>query len=193
MSAKSQHQDQPSYYVYNDQFYRTLIFIGLYETRRSYAMKRRIFREVRSMRWRVSKGYKNVEPFLLVLQAEIDARIRKKCLLEVKQAYDRAISMVAQCGYIHYTAVANERAGEFFATTSGGISAARPYLIAALKCFKKWRAIGKMKHIEQKYGIRLSTDDVEGKARKIVYSKSRLPCISLGVGLTDESFHSPRG
>ena len=69
---------------------------------------------------------------------------------EARVAYDHAIDLAQQHGYIQEAALANELAGRFYLTL-GREAVARLYLQAAYRGYLQWGAAGKVKQMETRY------------------------------------------
>ena len=80
--------------------------------------------------------------------AEI-ARIEGR-LLNAQELYDKAIREAHKYGFVHNQAIANEIAGRFYAER-GYEKIAATYLRAALACYLRWGADGKVRQLEELY------------------------------------------
>ena len=69
---------------------------------------------------------------------------------EARVAYDHAIDLAQQHGYIQEAALANELAGRFYLTL-GREAVARLYLQAAYRGYLQWGAAGKVTQMETRY------------------------------------------
>jgi predicted ATPase/transcriptional regulator with GAF, ATPase, and Fis domain len=69
---------------------------------------------------------------------------------EARVAYDHAIDLAQQHGYIQEAALANELAGRFYLTL-GQEAVAKLYLQAAYRGYLQWGAAGKVKQMETRY------------------------------------------
>jgi C4-dicarboxylate-specific signal transduction histidine kinase len=80
--------------------------------------------------------------------AEI-ARIEGR-VLEAQDLYEKAVRSAHTHGFVHNEALANERAGCFYAARGFGRIAAT-YLRDARYCYRRWGADGKVRQLEQLY------------------------------------------
>ncbi len=66
------------------------------------------------------------------------------------ELYDKAIAGAYENGYIHYEALANEKAGEFYLAW-GREKIAKTYITDAYYCYAKWGAAAKVQDLEAEY------------------------------------------
>ena len=76
---------------------------------------------------------------------------------EARVAYDHAIDLAQQHGYIQEVALANELAGRFYLTL-GREAVARLYLQAAYRGYFQWGAAGKVTQMETRYAAYVAPD-----------------------------------
>ena len=80
--------------------------------------------------------------------AEI-ARIEGR-VLDAQDLYEKAVRSAHTHGFVHNEALANERAGCFYAAR-GFETIATTYLRDARYCYRRWGADGKVRQLEQLY------------------------------------------
>lgn len=90
----------------------------------------------------------NFEHKYLLIEAEF-ARIEGK-QLEALQGYEKCIAEAHKTGFIQIEALANELAGRH-SLECGLKGAAKDYLAESLHYYRQWKAIGKLKHLEQEF------------------------------------------
>lgn len=83
-----------------------------------------------------------------IVGAEI-ARIEGR-VLEAQDLYEKAVRSAQVHGFVHNEAIANERAGCFYAAR-GFEKIATTYLRDAQECYRRWGAEGKVRQLEQLY------------------------------------------
>ena len=83
-----------------------------------------------------------------IVGAEI-ARIEGR-VLEAQDLYEKAVRSAHTQGFVHNEAIANERAGRFYAAR-GFEKIATTYLRDARYCYRRWGADGKVRQLEQLY------------------------------------------
>lgn len=69
--------------------------------------------------------------------------------------YEKAIEKAYENEYMNEAAIANELAGKYFITYNPRLAGL--YLIEARNCYRKWGAVAKIKHLEEKYPIYMKT------------------------------------
>lgn len=70
--------------------------------------------------------------------------------LKAMELYDKAIAGAHENGYIHYEALATEKAGEFYLAW-GREKIAKTYITDAYYCYAKWGATAKVQDLEAEY------------------------------------------
>lgn len=85
---------------------------------------------------------------LLLVEAEL-ARLRGDGLLALK-CYEQSAGAAAAAGFIHEQALAHEFAGMLCEASDLHLSA-RQHFRSALDCYRRWGAVGKMRHLEARY------------------------------------------
>jgi PAS domain S-box-containing protein len=83
-----------------------------------------------------------------IIGAEI-ARIEDR-VLDAQDLYEKALRSAHIHGFVHIEAIANERAGYFYATR-GFETIAAAYLRGARSCYRRWGADAKVRQLEQCY------------------------------------------
>src|SRR5678816_2412963 len=83
-----------------------------------------------------------------IVGAEL-ARIEGR-VLEAQDLYEKAVRSAHTQGFVHNEAIANERAGCFYAAR-GFETIATAYLRDARSCYRRWGADAKVRHLEQIY------------------------------------------
>ena len=83
-----------------------------------------------------------------IVGAEI-ARIEGR-VLDAQDLYEKAVRSAHTHGFVHNEAIANERAGCFYAAR-GFETIATAYLRDARSCYRRWGADGKVRQLEQLY------------------------------------------
>jgi PAS domain S-box-containing protein len=83
-----------------------------------------------------------------IIGAEI-ARIEDR-VLDAQDLYEKALRSAHIHGFVHIEAIANERAGCFYATR-GFETIAAAYLRGARSCYRRWGADAKVRQLEQCY------------------------------------------
>jgi predicted ATPase len=137
---------------------------ALEEWKRSHKLRyMRIFRKhYKQIQYWVSKGNPNAVHLLALLDAEklTTRKIRKVHPDTIRTAFDSAISMATSGGFVHDAALANDRAGQYFAriTTDGATDGwASHYLSNAVQLYLEWGAIACVRGLETKYGNTIHT------------------------------------
>eukprot|EP00978_Attheya_sp_CCMP212_P048515 scaffold532450_cov102-Attheya_sp.AAC.1 len=135
--------------AYSLAFFSALVSLEL--SRRQGNRKRRKYRKhalkcIKKMRAWVKAGAINFTHKLVLLQAEYGSLISSPD--ETKKAYNSAIAMAGRSGFMQDCALANERAGMFFART-GDSFWAREYLTRAQELYKEYGALVKADSMEQ--------------------------------------------
>ncbi|MHC6226145.1 trifunctional serine/threonine-protein kinase/ATP-binding protein/sensor histidine kinase [Pseudomonas sp. X10] len=85
-----------------------------------------------------------------LVEAEI-ARLEER-VASAERLYEQAIQSAQESGFVHIEALANERAGDFYATRGLG-KVARVYLQDARDSYLRWGAEGKVRQLEAKYPL----------------------------------------
>ena len=158
--------DHPIYFVGLNRFWRCLVWISLYERDGERSMRRRARKEYRMIETMIRHGLENKRELLLILDAEFDARIKRKkrsSLSNTKAKYDKGIAAIDSIGFQHYGALVRERAGEFFAK-NGEATTAKVYLDKAVEIYRDWKAMGKVRHLTSPSFPQTSESIVPGRA-----------------------------
>jgi hypothetical protein len=69
---------------------------------------------------------------------------------EIQASYDIAIAMALETGHIHFAALGNEIAGDFF-LTNGRASLGKDYLLDSQALYKEWQAFAKVEDLAITY------------------------------------------
>jgi hypothetical protein len=122
----------------------------------------------------VSKGNPNTLHLLALLDAEklVSRRVRKVHPDTVRTAFDHAISLANAGGFVHDAALANDRAGQYFAKTTeeeGTDDWANHYLSNAVRLYLEWGATARVRILETKYGTVIHTSN--DPARRTIHAK----------------------
>ena len=96
-----------------------------------------------------------VEAEEAVLAGQAEAKVREK--------YNLAISSASRIGFSNDQALANERAGAYFAGLGGDSGAywAKNYIQSSYDLYNRWEAFGKAKHLMSLYPEFLSSAEVD--------------------------------
>ena len=102
----------------------------------------------------VKDGVVNCQGMLLLLQAEHESFNGKRDV--VKKLYDDAINAFAAGGFIHFQAIASERAAEYFLTIGNRVCA-EGYMGAAIRLYNEWGAVAKTQQLVEENKLQRKT------------------------------------
>ena len=124
-----------------------LVFLALYRADRKKADLAVAKRAIKQLAW-ASERSVNCHGLLMLLQAE-KAAIKAEDDRDVKQAYVDTIEELYNSGYLHFAAIANERAGEYAFTRDPRTS--EYFFSAAAKLYREWGATAKIKSLTKQH------------------------------------------
>lgn len=137
-----------------------LVCFGLarIKNRRKYLVKARGL--MASLEKLSKQGAVNAVILLFLLKAE-EKTFQRVSVVEVKKAFDDAISSSARTGFSQVEAIANERAGHFM-LAAGDAFWGRSYVLRSWHLYHEWGAVAKVRQMERKYDfLQDSVDDFQ--------------------------------
>ena len=108
----------------------------------------------KSIKWFKKHPNLNTAPIRIWLEAQSASYYPSPSSVgEVKKRYDSVIPMLTRSGLIHFSAMANEQAAEFFLRQKGGDfeNDAALYLRSSVEMYSEWGASVKVQQLIQKY------------------------------------------
>ena len=103
------------------------------------------------------QGEPNVYHMYLILLAE-EAALNKGKLVDVKNAYDQAITSAVRSGFLQNAALAEERCALFF-LEMGDTDYAENYLRRSHAHYDEWGCKAKLRQLQDKYTFLISCND----------------------------------
>lgn len=122
--------------------------------RRHWRMFRKCHKELGT--W-LEKGNLNTRHVVLLLDAEL-AAMKKQKPDKVRSMYESSISLASRCGFVHHSALANERAGQYFLEQNDKYWAEH-YLTSSHELYTDWNGTAKVEQMEATYRRYLTPDD----------------------------------
>lgn len=141
-------------------FYDGMLYLALCRQTKRQHYRRIATRVVRRLSSLAKSRPVNVVPLLSLLQAEEASLLSTSEVIrrnKVIKLYDLSIKQLVRGGFVHYAAIANERAAEYVANACGDRERELEYLQRAHALYLEWGALAKTRAMELKYpGILLS-------------------------------------
>ncbi|GKY92104.1 hypothetical protein MPSEU_000181800 [Mayamaea pseudoterrestris] len=128
-----------------------LVHFGLYRADKRKADLTAARRAMKQIEWASNRSV-NCLGLLLLLQAEKTSIKHYADQQMVKQVYQRAITELQHSGYVHFSAIANERAGEY-ALACRDQSLAEQYFSSAVELYNEWGATAKTKLMSKQHAF----------------------------------------
>jgi predicted ATPase len=138
--------------VYLEVFFSGLVDFARYRKTRKRKCMRKGKEAIRAMEKYVRDGIVNCHGMLRCLQAEHESFRGNTDV--VKKLFDDAINTFAAAGSLHFQAVANERAADYFLGAGNNRTWAEAYMGAAIRLYYEWGAVAKAQQLveENKLG-----------------------------------------
>lgn len=154
--------------------FQGLIELSRAKTRGPCRHRRRARKYVRIFEGWVKRGAVNCHHMLRILGAELLPSQAMSDAREVQDAFDEAIAASLKLGFLHHSALSNERAGLYFASIDDNLWAATS-LQRAYALYDEWGAVAKVKQMERVHSSRLSESALHtpNRSRTEVSSRSR--------------------
>lgn len=137
-----------------DYFYKGVALFAMTRVTRKRVYLRHAKRCLAVIKKWTERGNPNVAHFERLLQAELLAYQGKIYL--AKNAFEAGTVLAARGGFIHDSAFASERFGEFLLEAMGDEENAVYKFKAALSLYEEWGAVAKVEHLRSKYESWLS-------------------------------------
>lgn len=144
---------------YHDAFLRGISLFEMARRTRKGKFVRRAVKLQKLIRSWVNKGNPNVQHYAILLDAEMAAMKKKPD--EAKKRYEQAINVATRSGFLNDSALANERYGEYLLNDLNDQEGAIFHLTSAKAGYSEWKAYGKVRMLDKKYG-QLFQNDSEG-------------------------------
>ncbi|KAL7564070.1 hypothetical protein ACA910_006972 [Epithemia clementina (nom. ined.)] len=158
-------------------FFIGMTALSLYKLKKKTVYRRKGKKMIKILeRWK-RNGVVNVRHMLLLLHAEFNS-VTHIVFRDVRRSFDDAISMAARCGFLHFQALGNERAG-VYCREKGEHDWGQVYILRSRELYSDWGAMAKVRIMAEQH-----SEYLEGSAMptyrhgSTIYSKARLGDIS---------------
>jgi predicted ATPase len=136
--------------VYLEVFFSGLLDFSLYRMKGKWKALRQAKQAIRTMERYVKDGLVNCHGMLLLLQAELGSFGRHEVV--TKKLYDDAMKTFAAGGFIHFHAIASERAAEYMLKV-GKRCLFDTYIRASARIYSDWGAFAKTQQLVEEYKL----------------------------------------
>jgi len=135
-------------------FHRCLCLYAMARTNKT--KKTKYMAQAKRIHKELTNSLKNKNPnslhCLSLLNAEKAALTNKKNREDdVRKQYNDAISMSTRGGYVHDTALAQERFADYLYSSVGDLQEAKYHLEKSIQRYTNWGAMGVVEHLHNKY------------------------------------------
>jgi predicted ATPase len=173
--------------VYLEVFFSGLLDFAHYRKTRKWKSWRQAKQAIRTLARYVKNGIFNCHGMLLLLEAELQSFGRN--FNATKKLYDDATKNFSAAGFLHFHAIANERAAEYM------LEKKRPcwfetYIRTAAKAYGEWGAVAKVQQLVKKHRLRATFATAEKPAVIRIHNEGS-PFVTLIEGhITEELYIS---
>jgi hypothetical protein len=136
--------------VYLEVFFSGLVDLARYRKSRKWKARRQAKQAIRTIEKFAKDGIANCNGMLFLLQAEFESIAEHEDV--AKKLYDDAINMFAAGGFLHFQAIASERAAEYM-WKAGKRDLFDSYIRSAAMIYSEWGAAAKVQQLLEEHKL----------------------------------------